>query len=378
MPEHFTSATLKIQNKKNVLKYIYFQKKATPGKISGYLGLSRPTTAQILRELLAGDFVHQEGFASSTGGRKAQIYTFNQFQKIAVGLEIRIDRYEISAINLYSDLLKYESFSCPYQNTSAYYDKLALSINTFIDSLNVPSGKILGVGIGLQALISSDGQTILYGKILECTGLNISEFNTRIPYPCVFQHDAECLANSELWMDTALKDAIFFNIRDNLSGAVIINRRFFRGSELKSGVFEHMTLFPGGKPCYCGKRGCVNAYCSFSSLVEPEEAIDTFFQRLRAGDKVAALKWEEYLSHLALAVDNLHMLITSDIIIGGKISNYLTAQDLENLQQKVDKLSAFPNDEGYIRTSKTSNIPLCVGAAIPFVRKYLENTFLGA
>lgn len=375
MPKQFTAATLKKNNKKNILQYIYSQKKTTPSKISGYLDLSRPTTAQIIRELTEDDLIRQEGLAASTGGRKPHFYAFNQFKKIAVGLEIRIDRYEIVAIDLYAKMLKYETFLFPYQNIPEYYDALALSVVTFIDSLHLSPEQILGVGIGLQALISSDGKSIIYGKLLNCTGLNITEFTKRIPYTCVFNHDAESLANSELWLDTTLNDAIFFNIRDNLSGTVIINRSFFRGSELKSGVFEHMTLFPGGKPCYCGKRGCVNVYCSFLALLEPDEDIDSFFRQLRSGDKTRTAKWEEYLANLALTIDNLHMLITSDVIIGGKLSNYLTSQDLEILHQKVHKLSAFPSDEQYIRTSKATNVPLCVGAAIPLVKKYLEKLF---
>lgn len=372
MPKQFTAATY---NKKNILQYIYSQKKTTPGKISGYLGLSRPTTAQILRELTDDDLICQEGLAASTGGRKPHFYAFNKFKKIAVGLEIRIDRYEIVAIDLYAKMLKYEIFLSSYQNIPEYYDALALSVVTFIDSLHVSPEQILGVGIGLQALISSDGKSIIYGKLLNCTGLNITEFTKRIPYTCIFNHDAESLANSELWMDTTLNDAIFFNIRDNLSGTVIINRSFFRGSELKSGVFEHMTLFPGGKPCYCGKRGCVNVYCSFSALLDPDEDIDSFFRQLRSGDKTCTAKWDEYLANLALTIDNLHMLITSDVIIGGKLSNYLTSQDLDILHQKVHKLSAFPSDEQYIRTSKATNVPLCIGAAIPLVKKYLEKLF---
>lgn len=375
MTKSFTSATLKANNKRNILKYIYSQKKTTPNKISSYLNLSRPTTAQIVKELVQDELIRQEGFASSTGGRKAHIYAFNQLKQVAIGVEIRMDRYEIVAIDLYANMLKYETFTSPYQNIPAYYDGLALSVNNFIDSLHVAREEILGIGIGLQALISSNGETIMYGKVLGCTGLKITEFSKRIPHTCYFNHDAESLANSELWQDTTLNNAIFFNIRDNLSGTVIINRSFFRGSELKSGVFEHMNLFPGGKPCYCGKKGCVNAYCSFSALLEPDEEIDSFFQRLHTGNQDAAAKWEEYLSNLALAIDNLHMLITSDVIIGGKLSNYLTSQDLESLHQKVHKLSAFPSDEHYIRTSKTSNVPLCIGAAIPLVKKHLDSLF---
>lgn len=375
MSKHYSVTTLKKNNKKNAIRYIYNQRKSTPHKVAEYLELSRPTVANILKELVEEDTIYQEGFANSTGGRKANIFSFNMSKKIAIGVEIRHDRYEVTAINLSAQMLKFETFYIPFRNEPVYFDTLSSSINAFINALNVSSDKILGVGIGLQALISSDGKTIIYGKLLDCTGLSISEFTSRIPYPCTFNHDAESLANSELWFDSSLSNAIFFNIRDNVSGTVIINRDFFRGGELKSGVFEHMTLIPDGKQCYCGKKGCVNAYCSFSALLHPEEDIDSFFSALRTDDKEIKERWEEYLTHLASTIDNLHMIITSDVILGGKISNYLTQKDIDTLHRKVHKRSAFPSEERYIKTSKTTSLPLCVGAAIPLVKKYLKLLF---
>lgn len=364
--------SLKKNNKKDIIKYIYEQRKTTPQKVSEYLNLSRPTVAQILKELVEEELIFQEGFANSTGGRKANIFSFNMSGKIAIGIELRLDHYELVAVDLFANMLKYETFMIPFKNDKEYLDTLAASVIRFINSLNTSSKKILGVGIGLQALISSDGQTIVYGKVLDCTGLEIKEFTNRIPYHCIFNHDAESLANSELWLDKTLVNAIFFNIRENISGTVIINRGFFRGGELKSGVFEHMTLIPNGKKCYCGKSGCVNAYCSFSALLRPDEDIDSFFMTLRNGDIDIKKRWEDYLSYLAFTIDNLHMLLTCDVILGGKIAKYLTTDDIKILHKKIHKRSAFPSSDPYIRISKNNNLPLCVGAAIPLVNKYLN------
>jgi len=133
-----------------------------------------------------------------------------------------------------------------------------------------------------------------------------------------------------------------------------------------------MTLIPNGKKCYCGKSGCVNAYCSFSALLRPDEDIDSFFMTLRSGDTEIKERWEDYLSYLAFTIDNLHMILTCDVILGGKIAKYLTQDDIKILHKKLHKRSAFPNSDKYIRISKNNNLPLCVGAAIPLVNKYLN------
>ena len=298
MNRTFTTTTaLRIHNEKNVLEYIYRHKCATSLTLQNELSLSRPTVAQILRGLSQNDFISPEGLADSTGGRKANLYKFNSLVKISIGVEILASQFELMAIDLYGDVLKYEKHPIPFENKAEYYDEICRIINMFISGLKFRPDQILGVGIALQALISADGKEIIYGKILDCAGLSIDEFSSRIPYPCLFCHDAEAMATVELWCDPFLQNAIYLNIRSDVSGAIIINRSFFQDGAYKSGIFEHMIMMPGGAPCYCGKKGCVNAYCSTSALLKPQEDINAFFFKLRQGIASYTKRWEKYLDY---------------------------------------------------------------------------------
>ena len=42
----------------------------------------------------------------------------------------------------------------------------------------------------------------------------------------------------------------------------VIAGKLLPGDAFRCGEAGHMTLIPDGKPCYCGKTGCVDAYCS--------------------------------------------------------------------------------------------------------------------
>lgn len=361
-----------MHNKKSVLKYIYKCKHATPLMLHKETSLSRPTIAEILRELQQEDLIYTKGLADSTGGRKANLYEFNALNRITIGVELLIDHFELVAIDLYGEILKFEKRSLPFANQSDYFQQVSNTINDFIGSLDGKPEQILGVGIALQALISADGEKIIYGKVLDCDGLSINEFSKRIPYPCSFNHDAESVANLELWTNPSLKNAIYFNIRSDVSGALIINREFYRDGAYKSGVFEHMTIVPKGRPCYCGKRGCVNAYCSTSAFLKPHEDIQNFFLQLRQGSSLHTKKWNKYLDYLATAIDNLHMTINSNVILGGTLSRFLIPEDIACLHKLVYEKSAFPTEEEYISISGCSSLPACIGAALPYVRDYLH------
>lgn len=367
------STTLHINNEKNILHYIYNNRNATSLTLQRDLNLSRPTVAQILKDLSMLHFIYTKGLADSTGGRKASLYEFNPTIKISIGVEILIDHFELTAVDLYGEMLKFEKHSMQFSNSPDYYDNLCYIIDLFIRSLCFPPEQILNVGLALQALISPDGQKIIYGKILDCTGLSIQEFSKRLPYPCSFHHDAEARANVELWMNPFLKDAIFLNIRSDVSGSIIIDRGFFQDGAYKSGLFEHMTMIPNGRPCYCGKKGCVNAYCSLKALLLNQEDIKNFFFKVRSGSDGHRKRWQKYLEHLATAIDNFHMIINSNVIIAGTLSLYLNEEDLDYMHSIILQKTAFPTPKRYISISKYSHFPACMGAALPAVREFLES-----
>lgn len=367
-----TISELKVTNQKHVLSYIYKVQKTSKSELAENLGYSRPTINQCLKNLEEMNLIEKDGFFESTGGRKADAITFIASAKLAIGVELLKDSYEITAINLYGDIIQSMQYSLPFTNHDSYYQMVCDSIKEFITSLKVDTEKVLGVGIVLQGLISADGTCVTYGKILDCTGLDIESFTKHLPYPCQMIHDAEAAAMVELWNSPHIQNALFLHIRSNLSGAFIVNNAFLKGNELKSGVIEHMTLEENGALCYCGKRGCVDAYCSLNALLKKDEELSIFFRNLRSGQKEYVKRWNIYLSHLAMAINNIHMLIDYDIILGGTLPRYLEASDITLLHKLIRERTAFPTNREFIRIGEHLSVPNAKGAALPYVQKYLD------
>lgn len=368
-----TTADVKKANLKSIFQFIYHQHKTTKLEIATRLHLSRPTVNQCVKELEERGLIEKNGYFESTGGRKADAISMISSTKIAVGVELLQSRCEIVAIDLYGDIIASERHPLEFEHNDGYYRTVCQRTNDFIARLRRPAGGILGVAIVLQGLISSDGNNVTYGKILGCTGLSIQQFTKHIPLPCRMFHDAESAATVELWHDEELKNAFFFHIRTNLSGALIVNGKFLPGNQLKSGVFEHMTIVPGGTSCYCGKKGCLDCYSSYPVLLGKHPSLDAFFHALRSGDPDARTAWEEYLYYLAIGIDNLHMLIDYDVILGGTLGVYLQPEDIDSLHRLVKERSAFPTNQRFIKISRYAATPIAKGAALSFIQNYLES-----
>lgn len=366
-----TTAELKKANTKNVLEFIYGRRKTSKSEIAAQLDLSRPTVSQIVRELTDQGLIAQKGNFESTGGRKAEALVFMPRERIAVGVELLKENFEIVAIDLYGEIIQSEMLMLPFSNTPGYVKTVCEAVTRFVDSLPVDPSHVIGVNIVLQGLISSDGELVTYGKILNCTGMSIRQFKPYLKYPCVMVHDGEAAATVELWFSPDIVNAIFVHIRYNMSGALIIGGKFLKGNELKSGVFEHMTIVPGGRSCYCGKQGCVDTYCTLNALLKPGEPVSKFFAALRAGVADEVARWDEYLDYLATAIDNLHMMMDYDVILGGILGRFLEPSDIDRLHQLVAARTAFPTERRFIRIGATAKIPIAAGAALPHIIHYL-------
>ena len=133
-----------------------------------------------------------------------------------------------------------------------------------------------------------------------------------------------------------------------------------------------MTLVPDGLDCYCGQKGCVECYCSAQSLLADCKDLDTFFQDLSAQKKAASSRWQSYLKYLAITINNLHMTIDCDIILGGHIAPYLRSEDLDFLHKRIRKITAFPEKATFIFQGARKKHAVSTGAALPYIRAYLE------
>lgn len=65
------------------------------------------------------------------------------------------------------------------------------------------------------------------------------------------------------------------------------------------------------------KKGCLDAYCSAAILSGAAEGkLGKFFELLEKKDQGAAEIWDVYTGYLAVALNNIHMLLDCDIILG--------------------------------------------------------------
>jgi glucokinase len=85
--------------------------------------------------------------------------------------------------------------------------------------------------------------------------------------PAILENDA----NTACWGEFAVgagkdvADMIFFTLGTGIGGGVVCNGDLVRGFGGNAAELGHVIIYPGGRKCNCGQRGCVEAYGSANS-----------------------------------------------------------------------------------------------------------------
>ncbi len=365
---------LRRRNRSSVYAYLYANQHSAKQEIAAALNLSLPTVSQNLKELFEANFISNVGLYESTGGRKAAMLQCNAEARMAIGVEILKDYGYIVLSDLYGNAKKCDFLYLPYRNDETYFSAVGYWIKAFIAELNYQQDTLLGIAIAIQGIVSNDLQTVEYGRILDNQGVSSHSFSKYIGHPCILLHDSKAAAFAESFYQPQLRDTCYIFLNRNLGSATIMNHEVFYGNTARGQILEHMSLYPGGKPCYCGKQGCTECYCSANSLMDAAgEKLDAFFEHLREGSTQSMRIWEAYLQDLSLAVYNVLMVQDLDIIIGGKIRPYLNEEDLQKLVAFVRNRSDFEIAEHVITLEQCLDHPAARGAALYYIKQFLVN-----
>lgn len=370
-----TTLEVRTYNKSRVYEKIYEKHSISKQEIAQELQMSLTTVTQNLKLLETEGLIAIAGQYQSTGGRKANAYSIVSTAAIAIGIDILKDRLHFVAIDLYGKILQKKTLTARFFAEEGYYRMLGENTQQFIAALPEElQSKILGVGIAVQGLVSSDGQSMEDSRILDCEGMTFSDLSAYIPYPCHMEHDSTATAATELWQDPSLQDAIIFILNHNIGGAIVINGKIHYGLNLRSGVLEHIQLREDGPLCYCGKKGCLEAYCSLDKLEQTAGTdTETFFFRLRNKDKRTSEIWSAYMDNLSLAIRNIMVVLDCDIVLSGYLAPFLNAEDLELLKTLVQEKLPYPLGHTKFKLNHYGEFAPATGVSLLYIKNFLKS-----
>ena len=261
------------------------------------------------------------GFGVDLGGTTVKIAYFDETGKM-------ISNWEIPTVTA--------------NHGSQILPDIAASIREYRERNEIKDSELLGLGIGVPGPV--DGK----GVVNRCVNLgwgvfNISEELSRLTgLPVKAGNDANVAALGEFWKGGG-KDydsMVLVTLGTGVGGGIVIEGQLLHGAHGAGAEIGHMVLNRDETDvCGCGKRGCVEQYCSASGIVrmakkeleasEEESSLRSLdkmtckdiFDAGKDGDKLALAVLDQYYAYMGEFLANVCNVVNPAVVVlGGGVS----------------------------------------------------------
>lgn len=172
---------------------------------------------------------------------------------------------------LFKDEVSTIDFADPKELVYAISEKVNAAISK--KELNTKDGNVelIGVGIGAPNANYFRG-TIENAPNLQWKGIvHLADlFSEKLKIPAVLTNDANAAALGEMYFGNAkgMKDFIFITLGTGLGSGIVANGQLIYGHDGFAGELGHTIIIRYGRPCGCGRKGCLEQYCSATGIVK--------------------------------------------------------------------------------------------------------------
>jgi len=256
--------------RKKIIKHLYFSNMLSCADLSDKINKSLPVTTKMLVKLIEEGWVTETGFAASTGGRRAVMYSLKPdvLYVVSVAMDQLITR--IAILNMQNkQVAATEMFELPLLKNPQALDTLTEKIDEVITRSGISKTSIAGVGIGMPGFIDA-AKGMNYTFLEPEQGSLTQNISSKIKLPVYIDNDSRLIALAELMFGSARgkKNAMVINVGWGVGLGMILNGELFRGNNGFAGEFSHIPLFLNNKLCSCGKSGCLETETSLLVVIE--------------------------------------------------------------------------------------------------------------
>ena len=219
---------------------------------------------------------------------------------------------------------------------------IAAAIDGYLKEKNIDRKDIIGVGIGVPGAVDPEG------VVARCVNLGWGRFNVAhklqelTGFPVKAGNDANVAALGEFWKGggQGCTDILMVTLGTGVGGGLVIGGKVLHGTTGAAGEIGHLVLNRNEtRRCNCGKRGCVEQYCSATGIVQmakdylEETGAESCLKKIEkltckdvfdsaaAGDQAAKEILQRVYAYMGEFIADLCIVLNPQaVVIGGGVS----------------------------------------------------------
>ncbi|TWD81376.1 putative NBD/HSP70 family sugar kinase [Kribbella amoyensis] len=240
------------------------------GEIAELVGLSRSTLSEVTGRLLhrgAIVVVDTDAGRREGSGRPAERLALDPGSGQYLGVDFGHRRVHVVVADASHEILL--SGSAPYEDDSSWPARITQAfalIGTLSTEARVHLGALQGIGLGVPGPYPAPTTTPTTASPgTETVGPAFAE---RFDAPTIVDNNTRLAALAEaISGDGVVEDLLYLRLGDGVGGGLVVGGRLVTGASGLAGEFGHVTVQPDGRPCRCGKLGCLETVASIPAVL---------------------------------------------------------------------------------------------------------------
>lgn len=323
-------------NRRIVLETIRQRGPITRAQIARAVGLTVQTVSTITAELEKSGIVAIRSAAPQGRGFPAPRLEVNPNGGFACGVYVTPRGLEAGLMNLSGEVLDMRSEEAVQVSADTAFKRIAAMVAELV--ADIPPERVFGVGMAMPGPFDIESMSCVGPTTMEqWRGVDVYDrLKAAVPFPVFVEVDSAAAAHGErlYGIGDQLGSFYYLYLGVGLGGAVIYDGQVMRGAWGNAGEIGHIPLVPGGDPCPCGNRGCLERYLSLDA-----------YDRRRA--RIGEAAWIEEITPIfrnaIVTIENL--FDPAAIVLGGLAPRGLRERLLDVTAELPNSLAVRPDRE---------------------------------
>ena len=366
---------VKRNNRSAALRILHEQGSMSRKRLSESIKLTPAAITKIVGEMIAEGLLTEGSMLPGSGvGRREVMVELNSRARAAFGIFINLRQAYVSAVWLDGTVIFSESFDLPEKAPAEESLRMLCSrMSALAEQHALRRENVIGVGVAMRGVISPDGRTVRnsFGALAEHDYPICERIEALTGLPCLMHNNVRALFAAQMFFsrEAELGSQFFLRCEAGIGASFAIGGRIWLGSSGQCAEIGHIPVVRrGGKPCSCGKSGCLETIASPNAIrgdalalldeertpvlwrimrgrERDELTIEDVFEAARSGDAEIAALLDRAVVTLAAALKGvIYTLDPGKIVLYGRMfeNPYYLSRLIAEMREGVDSGHSVP------------------------------------
>ncbi|MDR6689854.1 putative NBD/HSP70 family sugar kinase [Microbacterium sp. 1154] len=267
-----TNDLIRQQNLSSVLSLLHSRGALSRAQLGATTGLNRSTVTGLVMELTELGLVREAPSGERTGKVGRPTLDLEPEDHVAA-LSVRAEPHAVTVAlvglgGVVHARLRHDTATAPAPKR--FVQIVASSVEAMRADID-RHYRVIGAGLAVPGLVNANGSVLVSPTLGWKRDPVAARLSDELGMPVAAGNDASigALAESRFGVGVGVGNLLYLGgAMHSIGGGLIIDGTLLRGTSGYAGELGHTVVDPRGRPCVCGRRGCLEAEVSLD-LLEP-------------------------------------------------------------------------------------------------------------